>query len=301
MQTLKHLTGSLDAVSVFESAGRLLSFTAAGRELGLTQAAVSYAIRGLERQLGAPLFQRAHKRVALTEIGQRFLTDVTLGLSVIRRSAEDVKAFASNSHVTLAASSAFAAFWMMPRLQRFRDELPGVDLRIQTSDRDLDIKAEGIQLAIRGGRPDAWPDYEAVRLADEAIDAIAGASYVKEHGRPRRVADLLNHRFIHLEEPHREAATWRDWLASGGLERQAAPRGLIMNDYALVVQAAMEGQGIALGWRHLTENLIRAGLLVRLTDHTLRTGSAFYVVRNKDSALTDRVRQVRDWLIAASS
>jgi len=252
-------------------------------------------------QLGANLFHREHKRVVLTDVGQRFLTDVAVGLSVIRRSAEDVRAFASNSHVTLAASTAFASFWMMPRLQRFRDDLPGIDLRIQTSDRDLDISAEGIQLAVRGGKPEAWPNYEATRLADEAIDAVAGTSYVQAHGRPERVADLLAHRFIHLEEPHREAATWQDWLASGGLAPGSAPRGLIINDYALVIQAVMEGQGIALGWRHLTERLVKTGLLVRLTDHTLRTGAAFYVVRKRDEELTHRVRQVRDWLIAAAS
>lgn len=301
MHLARNPTGSLDAVAVFEAAGRRLSFTAAGRELGISQAAVSYAIRGLEQQLGASLFRREHKRVVLTEIGQRFLTDVTLGLSVIRRSAEDVRAFASNSHVTLAASTAFASFWMMPRLQRFRDDLPGIDLRIQTSDRDLDIRAEGIPLAVRGGKPEAWPGFEAVRLAEEEIVVVAGASYVQAHGRPERVADLLTHRFIHLEEPHREAATWKDWLASGGLDLKSAPRGLIINDYALVIQAVMEGQGIALGWRHLTERLVKTGLLVRLTDHTMRTGNAFYVVRNRDSELTDRVRLVRDWLIAAAS
>ena len=301
MHRMRHPTGSLDAVAVFEAAGRKLSFTAAGRELGISQAAVSYAIRGLEQQLGTLLFRREHKRVMLTEVGHRFLTDVTLGLSVIHRSAEEVKAFASNSHVTLAASTAFASFWMMPRLQRFRDDLPGVDLRLQTSDRDLDIKAEGIPLAVRGGKPQAWPDFEAARLADEEIYAVAGASYVQAYGRPQHVADLLTHRFIHLEEPHREAATWQDWLASGGLAPGSAPRGLIINDYALVIQAVMEGQGIALGWRHLTERLVKTGLLVRLTNHTLRTGNGFYVIRSRDAELTDRVRQVRDWLIAATS
>jgi DNA-binding transcriptional LysR family regulator len=299
MHELRRLIGSLDAVAVFETAGRLLSFTAAARELGLTQAAVSYAVQGLERQLGAPLFRRQHRRVELTEVGQRFLTDVTLGLSVIRRSAEDVRAFASNSHVTLSASTAFASFWMMPRLQQFRDELPGVDLRIQTSDRDLDIRAEGIALAVRGGRPEAWPGFEAAKLADEEIDVVAGASYVQAHGRPESVADLIAHRFIHLEEPHREAATWGDWLASCGLG--PPPKGLIINDYALVIQAVMEGQGIALGWRHLTERLVRTGLLVRLTGHSLRTGAAFYVVRAQDGEPTARVKQVRDWLVAAAA
>ena len=144
MQSLRHLLPSAGSLIVFEAAGRLGSFTGAGRELGMSQAAVSYAVRGLERQLGVALFLRKHRQVRLTEAGERFFADVTLGLSHIRKSAEELRAFAGGGHVTLSASTAFASFWMMPRLQQFRDDLPGIDLRIQTSDRDIDLIAEGI-------------------------------------------------------------------------------------------------------------------------------------------------------------
>ena len=165
---------SAGSLIVFEAAGRLSSFTAAGRELGMTQAAVSYAVRGLEEQLGAKLFQRRHRQVILTEAGERFHADVSLGLSHIRKSAEDLRLQATGGHVTLAASTAFGSFWMMPRLQQFRDELPGVDLRIQTADRDLDIIAEGIPLGVRGGVPRDWPDYHSLSLSDEEIFPVAG-------------------------------------------------------------------------------------------------------------------------------
>ncbi len=95
---------------------------------------------------------------------------------------------------------------------------------------------------------------------------------------PRTVEDLARHRLIHLEERYREAADWKDWFASAGIEPDMGTRGLLINDYVLVIQAVMEGQGIALGWRHLTERLIDAGLLVRVTDHSLRTGKGVYVV-----------------------
>ena len=223
MHELRRLIGSLDAVAVFETAGRLLSFTAAARELGLTQPAVSYAIQGLERQLGAPLFRRGRRRVDLTEVGQRFLTDVTLGLSVIRRSAEDISAFASDSHVTLAASTAFASFWMMPRLQRFRDELPGIDLRIQTSDRDLDIRAEGIALAVRGGRPEAWPGFaggETRRGGDRRRRRRLLRAGARATGKRRRPAGASLH-------PSRGAASrGRDLGRLAGEQRpRARPRG----------------------------------------------------------------------------
>jgi DNA-binding transcriptional LysR family regulator len=296
MRSLRQLLPSAGALIVFEAAGRLLSFTAASRELGMSQAAVSYAIRGLERQLGLALFRREHRKVALTDAGERFFTDVTLGLSHIRKSAEELRSLAFDPHVTLAASTAFASFWMMPRLQRFRDELPGIELRLQTSDRDLDIASEGIPLGIRAGKPEDWPGYDCRLLAEEEVYAVAAASYVADHGLPQSVENLATHRLIHLEEPFRETPDWNDWFASAGTVSRPESRGLLINDYALVMQAAMEGQGIALGWRHLTERLITAGLLVRVTDHALVTGKGFYVIWQKGRDLTVPVRQVRDWL-----
>jgi DNA-binding transcriptional LysR family regulator len=298
MQTLRQLLPSADKLFVFEAGGRLLSFTSAGRELGMSQAAVSYAIRGLEEQLGVQLFRREHRKVALSETGARFYSDVLLGLSHIRKSVEEIRAFASQSHVTLAASTAFAAFWMMPRLQKFRDELPGIELRIQTSERDIDIAAERISLGIRAGLPQDWPGYNARMLAREEIIAVASPSYLEKHGRPKAVLDLLQHRLIHLEEPYRVAAKWNDWLLSAGVAPCEKKSGLLINDYALVIQAAMEGQGVALGWRHLTERLINAGLLVRVSDHCLVTGRGYYVLWPKTDKPLPHVKQVRQWLHA---
>lgn len=297
MRSLRQLLPSAGNLIVFEAAGRLSSFTAAGRELGMSQAAVSYAVKGLEAQLGVPLFQRRHRKVELTDAGERFFADVSLGLSHIRKSAEDLKSTAG-SHVTLSASTAFASFWMMPRLQEFRDALPGIDLRIQTADRDLDIVAEGIPLGIRGGDPAGWPGYDSLPLAGEQIYAVAGASYAAKTPLPRTAEELTGHPLIHLEEPFREAAEWGDWFRSAGVAAPPAARGLRINDYALVIQAVMEGQGIALGWRHLTERLIAGGLLKRVTNHVMATGSAFYVVWPKARELSPAARSVRDWLVS---
>jgi len=298
MRSLRHLLPSAGSLIVFEAAGRLSSFTAAGRELGMTQAAVSYAIRGLEEQLGAKLFQRRHRRVVLTEAGDRFLADVTLGLSHIRKSAEELRARAGGMHVTLSASTAFASFWMMPRLQKFRDDLPGIDLRIQTADRDLDLVAEGIPLGIRGGSAEDWPDYDLLPIAEEEIYAVAGPAYIARAGLPGTPAEMTFHHLIHLEEPFRPAATWREWFRSAGVNGAVAHRGLLMNDYVLVIQAVMEGQGIGLGWRHLTDRLVASGLLVKVTGHVMTTGAGFHVAWPKNRELSDSARKVRDWLAA---
>jgi len=296
MDNLRHLLPSAGNLIVFEAAGRQLSFTRAAHELGMTQAAVSYAIRSLERQLDTLLFHRAHRAVSLTEAGQRFPADVTLGLSHIRKSAEDIRARGRANSVTLAASTAFASLWMLPRLHRLRDELPDIDLRIQTADRDLDIRNEPIELGVRGGRPEDWPDYESALIAPEVIEAVASAAYIEKHGMPESVAHLTQHRLIHLEEPFRTACDWQQWFLSAGVNGVTANRGLAINDYVLVIQAVMEGQGIALSWRHLTGRLIESGLLCKVTGHRLATGAAFHVIWPKGRPLTPQAQKVLSWL-----
>ncbi|HEY6919917.1 MAG TPA: LysR substrate-binding domain-containing protein [Tabrizicola sp.] len=297
METLRSLLPSINGLVVFEAAGRLSSFTAAARELRMTQAAVSYAINRLEEHLGTTLFLREHRRVRLSEAGERFHADVSIGLTHIQRSAQDLRAVATGGHVTLSCSTAFAAFWMVPRMAELRAALPHIDLRIQTADRDLDLMGEGIPLAVRGGDPADWPQYQAEPLAQEEIYPVCGAGYLAGP-LPEVPEDLLAHQLIHLEEPYRLAATWRDWFASVGVEGRRVPKGLQINDYVLVVQSVIAGQGVALGWRHLVEGLVGQGVLVRLTDHVLRTGIDFHVIWPRQAVLSRPALEVRDWLLA---
>lgn len=298
MDTLRRLVPSVNALIVFEAAGRLMSFSAAGRELKMTQAAVSYAVARLEDQLGVPLFLREHRRVRLSEAGEKFHADVSLGLSHIQRSAQSLRAVATGSHVTLACSTAFAAFWMVPRMQAFREALPDIELRIQTADRDLDLGGGGAPLGVRGGAPGDWPHYDCEVLSPEVIYPVCGASYLTQFGRPATAEDFLSHRLIHLEEPFRTATTWVEWFAAQGIDGRRVPKGLQINDYVLVLQSVIEGQGIALGWHHLVERLVAKGVLVRLSGDALRTGKAFHVVWPKDEPLSPAAAQVRDWLTA---
>jgi DNA-binding transcriptional LysR family regulator len=300
METLRHLLPSLNSLVVFEAAGRLASFSAAARELRMTQAAVSYAVARLEDQLGAALFLREYRRVRLTEAGQRFHADVTIGLSHIQRSAEGLRAAAIGGHVTLSCSTAFAAYWMVPRMEAFRSALPEVDLRIQTSDRDLDLVGEGIPLGVRGGFPEDWPQYHAGVLAPERIYPVCSAAHLARHGPAQRPEDLLARPLIHLEEPFRSATTWKDWFAAQGIAPQIVPKGLQINDYVLVLQSVIEGQGVALGWDHLIGGLVAKGVLARLTDQVLETGKDFHVIWPRATQLSRAAMQVRDWLLDQS-
>ncbi|WVT73964.1 LysR substrate-binding domain-containing protein [Sinorhizobium chiapasense] len=297
MENLRRLLPSAASLIVFEAAGRHQNFTRAANELGMTQAAVSYAIRGLEEQLGVPLFHRVHRAVELTEAGEKFHADVSVGLSRIQKSAEDIRAKGRETNVTLAASTAFASMWMLPRLNRLREDLPEIDLRIQTSVRDLDLEEEPIPLGIRGGDPSHWPRYHVAQLAEEVVNAVATPAYIEEHGLPKTAADLQRHNLIHLEEPVRRACDWTEWFASAGLTYPKQARRLTINDYVLVIQAVLAGEGVALGWEHLINPQIRSGALMPVAGHVLKTGLAFYVVWPRSRELNAQAKRVRDWLL----
>ena len=297
METLRRLIPSASSLIVFEVAGRHQNFTRAAEELGMSQAAVSYAIRGLEEQLGVPLFHRMHRAVSLTDAGERLHLDVSIGLARIQKSAEDIRAKGREVNVTLAASTAFTSMWMLPRLNRLRADLPDIDLRIQTSVRDIDFDDEPIQLGIRGGDPALWPRYHAAPLAPEIINAVASQAIIERHGLPATPADLLRLPLIHLEEPVRKACDWPEWFASAGLRYPPQSRRLAINDYVLVIQAVLSGEGVALGWQHLIEGQVASGALVPVGGHVLDTGFAFYVVWPRSRELNSHARRVRDWLL----
>ena len=298
MQSLKRLLPSASALVVFEAAGRHENFSRAAEELAMTQAAVSYAIRALETQIGVPLFHRSHRAVALTETGARFHADVSAGLARIQKSAEQIRAKGREANVTLSASTAFASMWMLPRIPRLRQDLPDIDLRIQTSVRDLDLEEEGIPLGIRGGDPAAWPGYHSALLAPEVVSAVASPSFIESHGMPADMAALAQMRLIHLDEPVREACDWKEWFGSAGHDYRPQSRPLTINDYVLVIQAALAGEGVALGWRHLIHRQIASGALVPVGNHVFDTGSAFHVVWPRSRDLSLPARKVRDWLVA---
>jgi len=299
MITLRRLIHSPSALLAFEAAARLGSFTKAAEELSVTQAAISYSMRQLERALNVRLFARSHRRVSLTSPGRRFYQDVSIGLAHIRRSAEALRFEAEARHVTLSVSTAFANYWMVPRLAEFRARNPEIDIRLQTTDKDVDLLAEGIPLGVRRGHGD-WEEYESAFLTEEIIYPIASMRYFEEHSLPQKAKDLLGHHLIHLEEPFRPRPNWTDWFRANGVLAPVRGEGLRLNDYALVVQAAMTGEGIAMGWHHIVAWLIDHEMLVRVTDGEYRDGWGFYVVWPRSLQLSEPAIKVRDWILKSA-
>lgn len=297
MQSLRRLLPAPSALYVFEAAGRLGSFTLAAQELGISQAAVSYAIKQLEARLGVALFVRRHRAVALTEIGEFYHHGVTGGLTQIRRATEQVLRRRSDDHVTLSASTAFAAHWMLPRLAEFHADLPDVDLRLQTTNKDVDLSLEGIALGIRRGGED-WPGYDRALIAREEILAVCNEALLGTIDGPLAPEDLLSMPLIHLEEPFRPRPRWVDWFRAANVPFRDAGEGLRINDYALAIQAAVEGEGIVLGWRHLVAGLLTRGALVQASPFRMRTEVGFYVVWSRMRTLNPKAVQARDWIVA---
>lgn len=296
MKELRRLIHSPHHLFVFEVCGRLMSFTQAAGELGVSQPAVSLAIRQLEQAIGKALFHREHRAIRLTEAGARLYTEVSISFERILQAVREVNRVPSPDLVTLSISTAFANYWVMPRLTRLHHSHPGIDLRLQVVDKDLDLEHENVSLGIRRGRGN-WPGYQSSNLAREELYAVASPSYLAAHGVPKSIGDLQHHHFVHLEEPFRPRPKWHDWFQSFGQKFVDRGEGLRLNDYALVIQAAMAGEGIALGWRHVVDSLISTRLLVPVVPQSWITGEEFHLIWSDKIRLSDAAQQVRDWII----
>ena len=296
---LERSIGSVHNLIAFEAAARLLSFSRAADELGVTQPAVSQAVRRLELAIGTRLFHRGRRAVALTESGERLYEDVADGFSRILATARQIGRAARPDHVTLLVSTAFATWWMVPRLAEFRDRHPGVDLRLETLDKDLEIASEATSLAVRRG-DGRWPGYASALIAPERLSAVASPAFIARHGRPASVAGLLALPLIHLEEPHRYRPGWREFFAEFRVDFRDAGEGLRLNDYALVLQAAMAGEGVALGWAHICERPTAQGLLQAVGPWCWETGEGFHLAWSDTVAISAHAALFRDWILATA-
>ncbi len=294
----KHIHSPRNLI-VFDAAARLGSFTKAGEELNMQQPSVSAAIRQLEDALRVKLFIRGHRSVELTNAGNRLFSDVFSALNDIETSVNAVRQMGRDEHITLSSSSAFSYYWMMPKLQLLHKRHPDIDLRLQISDREPNLNVENISLGIRLGHGN-WPNLHVVRIADEVIFPVASPRVMAAAKNLKTVPNLLHERLIHLEEPIRERPTWSQWFAHHGIANRNIVSGLRLNDYALVLQAAISDEGFAFGWEHIVRNPIERQILVGREDWAWQTGNGIYLVWSRTRELTENAKRVRDWIISVS-
>lgn len=296
MDKLRNLIPSANALFAFEAAARLKSFTLAARELNVSQPAISHAIKTLEKSLGKQLFHRSHRRIELTGQGRNFYRDITAGLEHIYFSAQELLQGDAQTSITISGSTLFIHYWMIPRLRSFELQFPDVTLKLHSTDRDVSLLSEGIDISVRLGNSN-WPDYDVSFFADEIIYPVCSPDYSLEHSGLDGDPDLLQHRLLYVDEPFRIRMTWRDWFRDAGQTDYQLPKGVFFNDAQLCLQAALTGQGVALGWHHICAPMVQEGTLIRAAQHTYIGHHAMYLITPKETQTSSTVSAVRDWLL----
>jgi DNA-binding transcriptional LysR family regulator len=289
---------SLNNLLVFESAARRASFTRAAEDLGISQPAVSHAMRLLEADLGVALFERQHKGVQTTEAGQYLLEQVGMGLSLIDQALREVRSMQAHQ-VTLAVSTATATWWLLPRIARFKQQHPDIELRVITTDTDLDMARERIDLSITLGA-DGFDTLQKWHFVDEEIFPVCSPKFLKVNPLPDLQA-LANSPLLLLEQRYRPRMDWKEWLQHFNVRLSRRPQLFRFNDYSIVLQAAIEGQGVAQGWRHIVQPLIQQGLLVRPLQQSVTTEQPLFITAPAAKALRPDVAFLKDWLVAEAA
>ena len=288
-----------NALVVFEAVARHLSFTAAARELGVSQAATSRQVRLLEDHLSVRLFSREHRQIRLTPAGAELHQAVTLGLGHIAAVTDGLRAGRRDRSFTIATSIAFSAFWLMPRIGRFHAAQPEIELRLVTSDSESEWPNDGVDVAVAFGRGQG-PGFTAERLFGDEIIAVCHPDYLAGRPPPGEAAALCGETLLHLDSAHLSRLGWKAWLARCGVAARDLP-GRRFNTYTIAIQAARDGQGVALGWRRLIDPDLAAGTLMRLTAASVVPEDAYYLLVPERLADDPRVRAFRDWILAEAA
>ena len=293
MSDLRKLIPSAHSLLVFEAVARLQSFKAAAIEMHVTQPSVSHAIRAMEDRLGLRLFERGNRGVRLTRAGSELMADLAPALRQIENRLRSIVDRESRT-ITVAASTSASAQWLLPVTAQFQRETPGVSVRIITTDRNVEPGSE-IDLTIRRG-PKNWKRKNCWHLSDEVLYTICSPAYLEKAGPVHGLADLKNHATIHNAEPFRDRMQWQEWLERQGCAGVNLPETLILNDYQLVIQACIAGEGIALGWSFTTQGLVDQGVLVRPIENKVATDFAFYALGSEDATYSGNKLRYIEWI-----
>jgi DNA-binding transcriptional LysR family regulator len=283
----------------FEAASRHGSFTTAAKELSLTPAAVSQQIRALESFLGCSLFHRVRRSVLLTTEGKKLARATTYSLEQLEAVILELRRIEAETVLTVVASPAFSSLWLQPRLSSFLKRFPNVTFEVVATDQDLQTVRAPFDVGVWGGYG-RWPDLEAELLWPLEAFPVCSSEYLKG----RKLSgpdDLLNEKLLHLNTEHKDKYLWMDWKTwlseMGTTDHWTRGGGLQLNNYSLLIQAAREGLGIALGWSVLVADLIKTKQLIRPIPQAVSPNHGYYLIR-PNREMTHIAKSFRDWLIA---
>ena len=297
MRSIAHL----NALRAFEASARHQSFSLAAQELNVTPAAVGQLVRTLEDWLGSPLFVRStsgRARLVTTEVAEQALPDIRAGLERLAVGLERLRSGSAGGVLTVTVSPAFAAKWLLPRIERFQAAWPETDLRLDTSLKPVDFVAQRIDVGVRYGRG-LWPGLAAEKLMDEEVYPVCAPALLTT-ATLQAPGDLRGQVLIHDQSVGTSTgfASWQAWLRHAGVQGVPTDRGLRINNSAAVLQAAIDGQGVALARSVMARDDLAAGRLVRLFPPVrLESALAYYVVYRPECIAQPKVAAFRDWLL----
>jgi len=286
----------LELLLAFEAAARHLSFTKAAGELFLTQSAVSRQIQALEESLGGKLFERRTRALLLTEQGQVLYKVVREVLQNLQGATEKLRGAAAARTVIVTTTPGFASLWLIPRLNGYLQEHPGVDVRISASYDPVNLERDGVDLAIRYGPAKSMGGERP--LFEEEVIPVCSPALAADPARPlHEPADLRAHVLLHMDDPRASWMDWNLWLHAHGL-RDFKPAGALhFSQYDQVVQAAVGAQGIALGRLPLLRRMLRERQLVTPFSRAVVSSRGYYLVRSRRSAGKRDVAEFEAWLL----
>lgn len=290
----------LNALRAFEAAARHLSFTKAAEELAVTQAAVSHQVKALEDHLGVPLFRRLNRALALTEAGRSLLPAAHEAFDLLDAAARRLRQAESGGPLRVSALSSFASKWLLPRLARFRAAHPGVDVLVSADDRLVDMERDEIDIGLRYGSG-VYPGLRVDWLMGDEILPVCAPSLCEGETALRTPEDLKHHTLLHDEvSGTADSPDWRVWFQAAGLQNSGIDmeRGPGYSHMAMVLEAAMAGEGVALGRLSLACDDLRTGRLVCPFGPRLRTRFAYWIVSSPAMAERAKVVAFREWLLA---
>jgi LysR family transcriptional regulator, glycine cleavage system transcriptional activator len=286
----------LNNLKAFEAAARHESFTRAAEELCVTQGAVSQQVKALEEGLGIKLFNRERQRLAITEAGRDYLLVVRDALDRIAVGTERLLQRQNAGVLTVSTSPDFAAKWLVHRLGHFVEAHSGIDLRVSATLHHVDFAREEVDLAVRHGDGN-WPALDAVQLSAEQLFAVCSPKLLSGRRLLGKPADVLKFPLIHLDSH----ADWTRWLRAAGVDEGQATHGPVLNRASMVIDAAINGQGIALARTTLAAWDLINGRLVRPFSGTLPLAKTYWIVCPKATSNLPKIVTFRNWLLAEAA
>lgn len=285
----------LGALRAFEAAARHLSFKAAAEELGVTPTAISHQLRLLEDHIGQRLFARQIRKVTLTSAGEALFPVLRDGFDAFAAAIARLRAGPQRQRLTLSATPAFVARWLLPRLGDWQAQHPGIDLHLHASETPVDLSGGSADAAIRYGRGH-WAELHSELLLPSLFAPVASPRL-----KLRKPADLKNQTLLHFDwrQRRRDTPTWKRWADEAGL-RLDMDGGLRFSDESHAIQAAIAGQGVALLGLPLVAAELASGALVQPFGPVL-PGDGFHLVTLPERAQQPDIVALRDWLRAAAS